>query len=118
MRSIVLQDIKVIFLGGRSHCNYLRLGTSRVALALHYCLGLAHPLQTPVLRCCKVSFHIEAHIAHSRMVARFENWVPGSSSHEIVGDGKAHSGGSMDLCRLVWVVREKVYWVWGQRNVD
>ena len=46
------------------------------------------------------------HKAHSRM-ARYENWVPGTSSPEIVGDGKAHSGGSMDLCKLVWVVRER-----------
>ena len=29
-----------------------------------------------------------------------------TSFYEVVGNGKAHSGGSMDLCKLVWVVRE------------
>ena len=56
------------------------------------------------------------HKAHSRM-ARYENWVPGTSSPAIVGDGKAHSGGSMDLCKLVWVVREG-FVGFGDRNVD
>uniref|UniRef100_A0A2C9VN34 Uncharacterized protein n=1 Tax=Manihot esculenta TaxID=3983 RepID=A0A2C9VN34_MANES len=36
-------DIKLIFFMGRVHHSSLLLGLSRVAHALHYCKGLAHP---------------------------------------------------------------------------